>query len=340
MTLWLSLLALAGVSALLTWILRRYAVARSLIDIPNLRSSHTIPTPRGGGASIVVTFLLVLPFLAMAGWSDWPSVIGLLGSGLLITIVGFRDDHGSSSVLIRLLVHFIGAAWLLFWLPELPILLLFGVSLDLGWAGYILLALFLVWMLNLFNFMDGIDGLAGVEAICASLGGALLYVLVGHEVGAITPLVLAAVVSGFLCWNFPPARIFMGDVGSGFLGITLGALVLHSALYAPELFWAWLILLGVFIVDATFTLLRRMLQRAKFYEAHRTHAYQYAARRLESHRATTLAVLLINACWLLPWACSVALGYTDGLAATVMAYVPLVGLAIWLNAGKPEGAAS
>lgn len=339
MTLWLSLLALAGVSSLLTWILRRYAVARSLIDIPNLRSSHTLPTPRGGGAAIVLTFLLVLPLLALTGWSDWPSVIGLLGGGLLIAIMGFRDDHGSSSVLLRLFVHFIGAAWVLFWLPELPRLLVFGIALDLGWAGYLLLAFFLVWMLNLFNFMDGIDGIAGVEAICASLGGALLYVLVGHEVGALTPLVLAAVVGGFLCWNFPPARIFMGDVGSGFLGITLGALALHSTLYAPELFWAWLILLGVFIADATFTLLRRIMQRQKVYEAHRTHAYQYAARRFQSHRATTLGVLLINIGWLMPWAFSVALGYMDGLVATAIAYVPLIGLAVWLKAGKPEAKA-
>ena len=132
----------------------------------------------------------------------------------------------------------------------------------------------------------------------------------------------------------------MGDVGSGFLGITLGALALHSTLYAPELFWAWLILLGVFIADATFTLLRRIMQRQKVYEAHRTHAYQYAARRFQSHRATTLGVLLINIGWLMPWAFSVALGYMDGLVATAIAYVPLIGLAVWLKAGKPEAAAS
>lgn len=338
MTLWLSLLALAGISALLTWFLRRYALARSLMDIPNLRSSHSVPTPRGGGAAIVLTFLLVLPVLAMAGWAEWSVVIGLAGSGILIAIMGFLDDHGSTGVMVRLLTHFIGAAWVLFWLPELPILLVFGVSFDLGWAGYALLTLFLVWILNLYNFMDGIDGIAGVEAISVCLGGALLYMLIGQDLAAVTPLVLAAVVGGFLCWNFPPARIFMGDVGSGFLGITLGALLLQAAVLAPALFWAWLILLGVFIVDATFTLFRRVLRRDRIFEAHRTHAYQYAARHFESHRAVTLAVLVINFVWLMPWACAVALNMIDGLMALLIAFAPLVGMAIWLKAGQPEQA--
>lgn len=338
MTLWLSLLALAGISALLTWFLRRYALARSLMDIPNLRSSHSVPTPRGGGAAIVLTFLLVLPVLAMTGWAEWSVVIGLAGSGILIAIMGFLDDHGSTGVMIRLLTHFIGAAWVLFWLPELPIFPVFGVSFDLGWAGYALLTLFLVWILNLYNFMDGIDGIAGVEAISVCLGGALLYMLLGQDLAAVTPLVLAAVVGGFLCWNFPPARIFMGDVGSGFLGITLGALLLQAAVLAPALFWAWLILLGVFIVDATFTLFRRVLRRDRIFEGHRTHAYQYAARHFESHRAVTLTVLVINFVWLMPWACAVALSMIDGLMALLIAFAPLVGMAIWLKAGQPEQA--
>lgn len=338
MTLLISLLALIGVSAALTWAFRRYALARSLMDVPNLRSSHCVPTPRGGGVAIVLTFLIALPALAIAGWADWSAVIGLTGSGILVAAVGFRDDHGSSGVLVRLVAHFISAAWVLFWLAELPTLLLFGVSIDLGWVGYGLLTVFLVWILNLFNFMDGIDGIASVEAVSVCLGGALLYVLMGNQAGAIVPLVLAAVVGGFLCWNFPPARIFMGDVGSGFLGITLGALLVQAAVWAPELFWAWLILLGVFVVDATFTLLRRMLRRDRIYEAHRTHAYQYAARRFGSHRPVTLGVLVINVAWLMPLACAVALGFIEGLIALLVAYAPLVGLAVWLKAGRPERA--
>lgn len=336
MTLWLALLALVGISALLTWFFRCYALARGLMDVPNLRSSHSVSIPSGGGGAIVLTFLLVLPLLAKLGLGSWPGVIGLAGGGLLIAVMGFVDDHGPSGVLVRLFTHVIGAAWVLFWLPELPSLLILGVSFNLGWAGYGLLTVFLVWILNLYNFMDGIDGLAGVEAISVCLGGALLYVLMGNEAGAIVTLVLAAAVGGFLCWNFPPARIFMGDVGSGFLGITLGALLVQAGVWAPELFWGWLILLGIFIVDATFTLLRRLLLRERIYEAHCTHAYQYAARRYESHRTVTLGILIINVFWLLPLACIVALGYMDGLIATVIAYAPLVGLAVWLKAGQPE----
>lgn len=204
MTLLISLLALTGISALLTWCFRRYALARSLMDVPNLRSSHCVPTPRGGGVAIVMTFLTVLPILAIAGWTDWPVVIGLAGGGVLIAGVGFLDDHGSVGVRIRLCSHFAGAAWILFWLAELPTLLLFGVSVDLGWVGYGLLTVFLVWILNLFNFMDGIDGIASVEAVSVCLGGALLYVLMGNQVGAIVPLVLAAVVGGFLFGTFRP----------------------------------------------------------------------------------------------------------------------------------------
>jgi Fuc2NAc and GlcNAc transferase len=132
--------------------------------------------------------------------------------------------------------------------------------------------------------MDGIDGIASVEAICVCGGGALLYGLLGFAGSTqptefVVPLLLAAAVAGFLFWNFPPARIFMGDAGSGFLGITLGVLSLQAAWFAPQLLWSWLILLGVFIVDATFTLLRRLLRCDKVYEAHLSHAYHYASRQ-------------------------------------------------------------
>ena len=338
MALLLILALLMATTAALTGLLRRYALAHSVIDIPNSRSSHSTPTPRGGGVAIVLTFLLVLPCLAMAGWLAWPLGAALVGAGVLIALVGFLDDHGHIAARWRLMAHFLGAGWVLYWLVDRPTLLLFGVHVELGWVGYVFFLLLLVWLLNLYNFMDGIDGLASLEAITLCLSVALLYLIIGQPLASVAPLSLAAVVAGFLFWNFPPAKIFMGDAGSGFLGITLGALMLQGAALASEMLWAWLILLGVFMVDATFTLLRRMLHGEKVYEAHRTHAYQYASRRFNSHRKIALAVLLINALWLLPWACCVALGYVDGLLATVIAYVPLVGTAFWLGAGVPERA--
>ncbi len=336
MTLWFLLPLAVFASLLLTWLLRRYALAKSLMDIPNARSSHSVPTPRGGGVAIVVTFLALLPLLGWVGWLGWPSVIGLFGGGAWVAVVGFLDDHGHIAARWRLLAHFIGAGWLLAWLPALPQLALAGYNFDLGLLGYGLAALMLVWLLNLYNFMDGIDGIASIEAITVCVGGALLYALIGIPMLAAAPLLLAACVGGFLVWNFPPARIFMGDAGSGFLGLILGGLTLQAAWVTPQLLWGWLILLGVFIVDATFTLLRRLLRGDKVYEAHRSHAYQYASRQYGAHLPVTLAVLAINVLWLLPWACIVALGYVDGFLALLISWLPLVLLAVRFNAGQLE----
>ncbi|MGF6694987.1 MraY family glycosyltransferase [Metapseudomonas resinovorans] len=320
----------------LTGGVRRYALARQLLDVPNARSSHSIPTPRGGGGAIVVSFLVALPLLFLGGVLSSSVMWALFGAGAWIAAVGFLDDHGHIAARWRLLAHFIGAGWVLWLVGGLPELSLFGASLDLGAFGYVFGSLYLVWLLNLYNFMDGIDGIASVEAVCVCLGGALLYYLLGEQQVMVVPLFLAAAVSGFLFWNFPPAKIFMGDAGSGFLGIILGTLSLHAAWINPLLLWCWLILLGVFIVDATWTLLRRLLRGDKVYEAHRSHAYQYASRSFGRHLPVTLAIGAINLFWLLPWACVVALGKVDGFSALVFSYLPLVGLAIRFNAGKKE----
>jgi len=341
MTLWWLLPAVAGVSLLMTGVLRRYALARSLMDVPNGRSSHSVPTPRGGGVAIVVSFLLALLLMAGMGLVAWPLAWALLGAGAGIAVLGFLDDHGHIAARWRLLGHFAAAIWALSWLGGLPPVAMFGFTFDLGWFGHALAAVYLVWLLNLYNFMDGIDGIASVEAICVCVGGALLYLLLGFAGSAqptawVVPMLLAAAVTGFLFWNFPPARIFMGDAGSGFLGITLGVLSLQAAWLAPQLLWSWLILLGVFIVDATFTLLRRLLRGDKVYEAHRSHAYQYASRRVGRHLSVTLIVGGINLLWLLPIALWVGLGGVDGLLGLLIAYVPLLGLAVKYHAGELE----
>lgn len=320
----------------LTWVLRRYALASSLMDIPNERSSHSVPTPRGGGVAIVLSFLAVLPLMGVLQWLPWSSVIATVGAGAAVAVLGFLDDHGHIAARWRLLGHFSAAAWALYWLGGLPPLLVFGYTFDLGLIGHVLAAVYIVWLLNLYNFMDGIDGIASVEAICVCLGGALLYALLGASSLAVLPLLLAAAVAGFLCWNFPPARIFMGDAGSGFLGLILAVLSLQAAWFTAELLWSWVILLGVFVVDATFTLLRRLLRGDKVYEAHRSHAYQYASRQYAAHRPVTLAIMLINLVWLLPMAVLVGLGYVDGLLGVVIAYLPLLLLAVKYKAGQLE----
>ncbi|EKT4485413.1 glycosyltransferase family 4 protein [Pseudomonas putida] len=331
------LIVVAGVASWwMTAVLRRYALSRSLLDIPNARSSHTLPTPRGGGLSFVVAMLVALLGLAWAGSIAPVQLVSLLGAGGLVALIGFMDDHGHIAARWRLLGHFAAAGWGLAWLGGMPPLTVFGLALGPVWLSSIIGVLYLVWLLNLYNFMDGIDGLASIEAICICLGGALLYWVSGHAQAAWLPLLLAASVAGFLCWNFPPARIFMGDAGSGFLGIVLGLLALMAGSVNPLLFWGWLILLGVFVVDATFTLGRRLLRGEKVYEAHRSHAYQYASRRHGSHRPVSLAVAAINLAWLLPIALAVVLFKVDGATGTLVAYMPLIVLAVTYHAGKKE----
>jgi Fuc2NAc and GlcNAc transferase len=333
----LSLLPLVlCISLFLTFRLRKYALANSLIDVPNNRSSHVVPTPRGGGVSIVLSFMLLLPVLGYSEVLSWHSIWALLGAGAGVAIIGFLDDHGHIAARWRLLGHFGAAAWVLFWLGGLAPITLFGVTVDLGWLGSVLAVLYLVWMLNLYNFMDGIDGLASLEAISVCIGAALLYWLSGSQYLIWAPLLLAFAVAGFLYWNFPPARIFMGDAGSGFLGIVLGTLSLQGAWEHSDLFWGWLILLGAFIVDATVTLIHRLLRREKVYEAHRSHAYQFASRRYGAHLPVTITVGLINLLWLLPIAILVVIKGVDGLVGLVLAYTPLIFLALKFKAGAAE----
>jgi len=333
MILALLLVVVFAVSLGVTWGLRRYALSRSLMDIPNERSAHSVPTPRGGGVSIVVAFLLALPVLTLLDSLPSNVLIALSGAGVLIAVIGFVDDHGHIAARWRLMGHFVAAAWVLFWLNGLALIELLGLSLKLGWVGGVLAAIYLVWMLNLYNFMDGIDGLASAEAMSVCLGMCLIYLISGVAGLIWAPLVLSAGVAGFLCWNYPPARIFMGDAGSGFLGIILGTLALHAAWSKAEFLWSWLILLGVFIVDATWTLVRRLICGDKVFQAHSSHAYQKAARRW-GHKKVTVSVVVINVVFLLPVSVLVALDHLSVMTGICVAYAPLVCVAYLLKAGK------
>lgn len=336
MNYWWFIPILFGLSYALTAIWRRYALSNGVLDIPNDRSSHSVAVPRGGGLAIVLTFLGALVVLFTLGLISRTSFLAFVGAGTLTAVIGFLDDHRHIAARWRLLAHFLSAIWGSSWLGGLPAINVFGVSIELGWSGCLLAVIYLVWMINLYNFMDGIDGIAGVEAVTVCLGGCLLYWLNNTPDQVWSPIFFAACVSGFLCWNFPLAKIFMGDAGSGFLGLVIGMLTLQAAWVSLSLFWGWLILLGVFIVDATFTLLRRLVRGDKVYEAHRTHAYQFASRRYGKHLPVTLAVGLINLFWLLPIAFFVVYYKLNGVGGIALAYVPLILLAIRYQAGQPE----
>lgn len=321
-------------SATLTWALRRYALTINLLDIPNHRSSHKIPTPRGGGVAFVFCFIL-----ALAGLS-WFQIItfslaGILaGAGLFIATLGFLDDHYNIPAKWRLLGHFMACSLSIFLLGGMPDIAFFSWTLPSGLISNILAVFYLVWLLNLYNFMDGIDGIAALEAVTVCVGGALLYWINSYQFAMFLPCSLAVAVAGFLFWNFPPARIFMGDAGSGFLGFILGILSIQAAMINSQFFWSWMILLGVFIVDATVTLLNRARCGERLFEAHCNHAYQHASRYYGQHIKVTLGVLIINLLWLLPLAFIVSNNLINGFFGLLIAYIPLIIFALKFHAGK------
>lgn len=330
------LLLAFSLSFFLTIFIRKYAISHQVVDVPNERSSHTMPTPRGGGVAIVVSFLLLLVTAGLTGNVDTWHWVGFCIAGSLVAMLGFLDDHQHIPAGWRFLGHLVSATILLVSLGGLPPIEFFGELIDLSLAGGVLACIGLVWLLNLYNFMDGIDGIASLQAVSVCVAGAFIAYLAGYHQGVLMPLLLAAAVMGFLVWNFPPAKIFMGDAGSGFLGLIIGGILVQAAWFSEDLFWCWLILLGVFVVDATFTLFVRLARGEKIYQAHRSHAYQTASRRYKSHKTVSLAVLAINLVWLLPVALAVVFQLLDGTLALLIAYAPLGMLALHFRAGQKE----
>ncbi len=327
------LLILFILSLCLTAGLRHYALAKQILDVPNHRSSHIMPTPRGGGLAFVLSFSMAIPLVGYLGFEVMPIGVALLGGGLLVAALGFFDDLLSIPARYRLLGHFLASLLSIYCLGGMPSIPLWGFMLPTGVLLNIFGLIYLVWLLNLYNFMDGIDGLASIEAICVCVGVAIIYGLDGQYPLMGLPLTLASTVLGFLWWNFPPARIFMGDAGSGFLGLILGILSLQATCINPQWFWVWLILLGVFIVDATFTLLIRLLRGMPVYEAHADHAYQHAARSFGRHLPVTLSVLAINIFWLFPMAILVDRSLLSGGLGLCLAYAPILIIVMTMKAG-------
>ncbi len=329
-------LALLIASAFVTRQLVRKSNRFSQMDIPNERSSHINPTPRGGGIAFVATSLVGFLLLLLINNLDNADVLALCGSGIIVAIAGHLDDRQRiSGATIRLVLHAISATVLIIGIGFPSQISIFDQTVNTGIIGSILGVIYLMWLLNLFNFMDGTDGIAASEGIFVCLAGAILnhHVLSGinHSAAAI---ILAASIFGFLLYNWSPAEIFMGDVGSGYLGIAIGGLSLMAAKQQYELLWVWIILLAVFVSDATITLIRRLLGKQKPHVAHRSHAYQHLAIRFNSHAKISLVVLAINVAWLFPIAFFVANKQLAGTTGVVIAYIPLLIAALILNAGK------
>jgi Fuc2NAc and GlcNAc transferase len=335
---WFLVVIAAFVIAIVTTgIMRRFALQRNLMDVPNERSSHASPTPRGGGVGIVIAFFAAAVLLAVLGLVDAKILGALLIGGGLMALVGFIDDRWQLRATVRFSVHLAAALLVVILLGGIPEAALLRWGLHGTWIGAFIAVLVLVWTANLFNFMDGIDGIAGSEAVFVSGAGALLNWHQGGPPGLTAAMLcLAAASLGFLRWNWPPAGIFMGDVGSGFLGFTLAALGLAANQVGTIPFEAWGILGGFFFVDATITLLRRAVRGDQWFEAHRIHAYQQLTRRWKAHLPVTLSVSAINLTWLLPWAWLAVRTPASAKYFLIAALAPLVVFVILAGAGRKK----
>jgi Fuc2NAc and GlcNAc transferase len=320
-----------------TALMRRYALQRDLLDVPNLRSSHSSPTPRGGGVAIVAAFLSAVLAIGVAQQLSLRVLTALIAGGGAIAAVGFLDDRRALRARVRFVVH-VGAALLV-------VTVLGGVSgsalarwgLHGMWLGAALAVVALVWVTNLFNFMDGIDGIAASETAFIAGSGAWIYWRHGGDAGLTAAMLcLAAASLGFLRWNWPPARIFMGDVGSGFTGFSLAALGLAASGGGVVPIEVWVILAGVFLVDSTVTLIRRAARGDRWFEAHRLHAYQHLSRRWKSHFPVTVMVIVVDIVWLLPWALFAAEFPARAPLFLGAALLPLIGLCLACGAGAQE----
>lgn len=290
--------ALALVSWLLVYGVRRWAQRRQIFDIPNPRSSHSRPTPRGGGLAIVAVTLVVGEWYALTHALPRAVVAYLLG-GLLIAVISGLDDLRSLDSRVRFGCHIVAALLVLAMLE--PSLEIAGLTVPPWLVG----SAFLVWIValtNIYNFMDGIDGLAGSQAVVAAVWWIVISSLLHVAVVTMLALALAAGSVGFLLHNWPPARIFMGDVGSAFLGYSFAVFPLLHLQAGGQ----WTLLVGgvlsvwPFVFDGTLTIIRRVLRGENIFQAHRSHLYQRLVIQGRSHRAVsglyTLYALISAAC--------------------------------------------
>ena len=301
-----------------------YARRRGLVDQPGRRRSHAQPTPRGGGTGIVIA----ISTAGLAGWYalehplPWQQPAAFTAAVLAVALIGWRDDHAPLAVVPRLLVH-AGAT------------LLVGLAVLAPWAArdparwWLLLALVpvLIGFINAHNFMDGIDGILGQQGLFVMSGLGLLAAWHGDAGIAALAFATAAACLGFLAYNWPPARIFMGDVGSGALGLAIAAVAALVVQRNPDMLWACVILPSAFLVDSGLTLARRMLAGQRWYRPHRQHLYQWLVRINWSHARTDVAYMSWNLAIVAPLAWLAARWPARGAWCCLAAYA--AGFAVW-----------
>jgi UDP-N-acetylmuramyl pentapeptide phosphotransferase/UDP-N-acetylglucosamine-1-phosphate transferase len=269
------------------WVLG-YLKQRAILDHPNERSSHTIPTPRGGGLAVSTVLIAAWAVLALTGFGNLPQILILCTAAFGLAVQSWRDDLRPLPASLRLIGQTVAVGVALMSNPNGAAY--FGGFLP-SWLDTVAAGIVWIWFLNLFNFMDGIDGITATETVAICCG--VMLITAGTATGLFPyALVTAAAALGFLWWNWPPARIFLGDVGSIPLGFFLGWILLSLAQEGYGA--AVLILPAYYNVDATLTLGRRALRGEQVWQAHKQHAYQRAVQRGWSHQAVVLAIMLTN----------------------------------------------
>ena len=281
---------------------RRWSLRREMLDMPNERSSHSVPTPRGGG--LIICAVSILTFLAYTSYEGegflyyWSYFAG----ALIVAVVSLIDDVRTLSPFVRIFCHCLAAGFLVWSIGGFGWLLIpfYGI-VETGFGGDVLAFLWIVWLINAYNFMDGIDGIAGTQTITAGVGWILAGIFLGFADVSFYAGVLAFSAFGFLILNWQPAKIFMGDVGSAFLGYSFAFLPLLAIKRAQNpsvesiLPWIGVFLVWFFVFDSVFTFLKRLLRGAKVWQPHREHIYQKMVIAGLSHSSVTIIYGLASA---------------------------------------------
>jgi UDP-N-acetylmuramyl pentapeptide phosphotransferase/UDP-N-acetylglucosamine-1-phosphate transferase len=303
-------------SFIFTWLLRKWAIYQSLLDLPNERSSHSVPVPRIGGIAIVMVWFSGLIYFYSNQMIENKIFYALL-AGIPLTLTGFLDDLIHLKPSMRFLVQALCGAAALFFIGGLQIISFFTYPFTSFYILNIVALVAIIWSINLFNFLDGIDGYISMEAIYIGIS---IFALTGDHMG----LLLVFSILGFLIWNWQPAKIFMGDAGSTLLGFTIAVLIIYYQNSNMISIPAWLIITSVFWFDATVTLLRRIRNREQLSQAHRKHAYQRIVQSGFSHSQTVLWALGLNALLFgLAWL-SVRYEYYDWLILSVSVIILII----------------
>lgn len=274
------------ISVVSVYFYRWYARKKTILDLPNERSSHINPTPRGGGIAIAILWFLAITIVFLRKDINTDLYFALL-CGLPVSVVGLLDDVYTVSPKVRLLVQTLSATLAIFLLGGMNIIDIGFTHISFSFLFSIMAVIGVVWFTNLFNFLDGIDGYLSVEVIFIGVAFFLMY-------GIIPPLLLATVTTGFLVWNWQPAKIFMGDSGSTLLGFTIAIFAVYYQDTEVSSVIIWLMLTSLFWFDATLTLFRRWRNHENLSNAHKKHAYQRVVQFGFSHKKTVSYSLLVN----------------------------------------------